>query len=150
MKGNICMATHTLVDAPIPVRLKLSALWATLMFCYIYGDYFGLYVPGKLGGMLHGDGPIGPVSQGTLVITSILLAVPALMIFLSLAMPAPVCRWVNLVVSAFYIGVMALTMPGAWNFYLLLGVVEIAIGVLTIWCAWRWPRQNAPIATAKA
>ena len=24
------------------------------MFCYIYGDYFGLYPPGKLQGMLDG------------------------------------------------------------------------------------------------
>ena len=31
-----------------PTPLKLSALWASLMFCYVYGDYLGLYVPGKL------------------------------------------------------------------------------------------------------
>jgi hypothetical protein len=24
----------------------LSALWAALMFCYIYGDYFGLWLAG--------------------------------------------------------------------------------------------------------
>jgi hypothetical protein len=35
-------------DLKVHVRLKLSSLWAALMFCYLYGDYFGLYVPGKL------------------------------------------------------------------------------------------------------
>jgi hypothetical protein len=35
-------------DIKIHVKLKLSALWASVMFCYIYGDYFELYKPGKL------------------------------------------------------------------------------------------------------
>jgi hypothetical protein len=44
-----------LEDAKVPIRLKLSALWAALMFCYVYGDYFGLYRPGQLQGMLRGE-----------------------------------------------------------------------------------------------
>ncbi|TPG11364.1 hypothetical protein EAH88_02165 [Rhodanobacter glycinis] len=136
------MAASPLVDVTVPVRAKLSALWAALMFCYIYGDYFGLYVPGKLSGMINGEGPIGHVSQSALVITSILLAVPGLMVFLSLVLPAAICRWGNIVLGAFYIAVMALTMPGAWSFYILLGVVEIAVGLLTVWYAWSWPRQG--------
>ena len=31
-----------------PTKVKLAALWASTMFCYVYGDYFGLYLPGKL------------------------------------------------------------------------------------------------------
>ena len=136
------MAASPLVDVTVSVRAKLSALWAALMFCYIYGDYFGLYVPGKLSGMINGDGPIGHVSQSTLIITSILLAVPGLMVFLSLVLPAAICRWGNIVLGAFYIAVMALTMPGTWSFYMLLGVIEIAVGLLTVWYAWSWPRQS--------
>jgi len=136
------MAASSLVDVTVPVRAKLSALWAALMFCYIYGDYFGLYVPGKLSGMINGDGPMGHVSQSTLIITSILLAVPGLMVFLSLVLPAAICRWGNIVLGAFYIAVMALTMPGTWSFYMLLGVIEIAVGLLTVWYAWSWPRQG--------
>jgi len=60
------MASMPLHDIHIHVRYKLSALWSALMFCYLYGDYFGLYVPDKLKGMLDGEGPVGPVSQGTL------------------------------------------------------------------------------------
>lgn len=138
------MAGPTLRDVAVPVRGKLSALWAALMFCYIYGDYFGLYVPGKLTGMIGGEGPIGPVSQGSLMGTSVLLAVPGLMVFLSLVLPPVVCRWANILLGGFYIAVMALTMPGAWNFYVLLGIVEIVLGLLTVWYAWRWPREDTP------
>ena len=76
-----------LEDVKVPIRLKLSALWAALMFCYVYGDYFGLYHPGQLQSMLRGDGPIGPTSQGTLVEVSILMAIPSLMVFLPMVLP---------------------------------------------------------------
>jgi len=137
------MSSLALADIKVHVRFKLSALWAALMFCYIYGDYFGLYVPGQLQGMLDGHGPIGTVSQSSLVATSILLAIPGLMVFLSLVLPAMLCRWGNVVLAAFYVAVMIMTMPGAWSFYVLLGVVEIVLGVLTIWYAWAWPKQAA-------
>lgn len=57
------MGSASLQDMKIHVKLKLSALWAAVMFCYIYGDYFGLYVPNQLSGMLAGQGPIGPTSR---------------------------------------------------------------------------------------
>jgi hypothetical protein len=34
------MSSLALVDERIPTRTKLSALWASVMFCYVYGDYF--------------------------------------------------------------------------------------------------------------
>ena len=66
----------------------------------------------------------------------------ALLLAVSSCSYAPkVNRWLNMVLAAFYIVVMLLTMPGAWLFYILFGVIEIAIGVLTIWYAWSWPKQ---------
>ncbi|MDQ6646842.1 MAG: hypothetical protein M3Y93_06390 [Pseudomonadota bacterium] len=53
------MSVTMLGDIKVHVCFKLSALWAALMFCDIYGDYFGLDVPGKLQGMLDGKGPVG-------------------------------------------------------------------------------------------
>jgi len=43
------------MNSEIDVRIKISALWASVMFCYIYADYFGLYVPGALQRMLNGS-----------------------------------------------------------------------------------------------
>ena len=127
-------------DIKVHVRFKLSALWSALMFCYIYGDYFGLYVPGKLQGMLRGEGPVGPVSEGSLIVTALLLAVPGLMIFLSLALWPQLCRWVSIALGVFYTAIMLMTMPGAWGFYITLGVIEVALSLLIVVCAWRWPR----------
>lgn len=136
------MSPSALHDIPVHVRFKLSALWTALMFCYIYGDYFGLYVPGKLQGMINGTGPVGPVSEGTLVGTAVMLAIPALMVLLSLVAPASLARWLNIGFGLVYAGIMLLTMPGAWWFYLTLGVIEIALSLATVVVAWRWPRRE--------
>jgi Family of unknown function (DUF6326) len=133
-----------LEDIKIPIRLKLSALWTALMFCYVYGDYFGLYPPGQLKGMLQGDGPVGPTSQASLLAVSVLMIVPCLMTFLPLVLPAAANRWINIILALAYALVVAATMPGAWLFYLLFCGVEILLSLLIAWYAWRWPRATLP------
>jgi hypothetical protein len=47
------------------------------MFCYIYADYFGRYVPGAMQAMLKVKmGPLGTTTQGVLIATSVMMAVP--------------------------------------------------------------------------
>ncbi len=74
-------------DIKVHVRFKLASLWVSVMFCYGYADYFGLYVPGALQRILDGKmGPLGPTTQGVLLGTSVMMAIPSVMIFLSLAL----------------------------------------------------------------
>jgi hypothetical protein len=135
-------AAPPLEDAKIPVKIKLSALWASLMLCFVYGDYFGLYVPGKLGNMIDGRmGPLGAVTQNVLVGTSVMMAIPALMVFLSLVMKPAISRWVNALLGLAYAVIMVMTMPGAWRFYQLLGVVEILLCLAIVGFALKWPRR---------
>ena len=42
-----------------PTEVRLAALWASTMFCYIYGDYFGLFVGGAIKQI--GEGIMGPL-----------------------------------------------------------------------------------------
>jgi len=140
--ASMKQAAPPLEDAKIPVKIKLSALWASLMLCFVYGDYFGLYVPGKLGKMIDGRmGPLGAVTQNVLVGTSIMMAIPALMVFLSLVMKPAISRWVNALLGLAYAAIMVLTMPGAWRFYQLLGVVEILLCLAIVGLALKWPRR---------
>ena len=41
-------------EEQIPVKIKLAALWTAVMFCYVYGDYFELYVPPQSAGTDNG------------------------------------------------------------------------------------------------
>ncbi|HET6895903.1 MAG TPA: DUF6326 family protein [Candidatus Baltobacteraceae bacterium] len=129
-----------LEDVKVHVKFKLAALWASVMFLYIYGDYFGLYQPGVLQHLLQGRIPaFGAVTQAILLAFSAMMAVPSVMVFLSLALPTQANRWVNFFTGALYTLIVAATLPGAWMFTIFLGAVEIALTLSIAWDAWRWP-----------
>ncbi len=129
-----------LEDIKVHVRLKLFALWCSVMFFYIYGDYFQLYQPGQLRDMVAGKTALGAVSQGVLLGMSAIMIVPSLMPFLSLVLPARVNRWVNIVAGTLYTAIMALAIRGEWHFYIFYGLIEIVLTVLVVWYAWTWPK----------
>jgi hypothetical protein len=128
-----------LVDHEIPLRLKLAAFWTSVMFCYVYADYFGLYVPGALQKMLDGImEPLGHTTQKVLLGTSLMMIIPSLMICFCVLLKPTVARWLNIVVGVVYTLIIALTM-WSWMFYVLFGVIEIALTISIVWLAWRWP-----------
>ena len=142
MLDDTALDDTALDDPRVHVKFKLSALWASVMFLYLYGDYFGLYMHGKLQGMLGGHGPIGSASQGSLLVASLLLAAPGLMVFLSTALRPALSRWLNIILGIFFSLIVAATMPGAWDFYVALGIVEVALTSYIARLAWRWPRNH--------
>jgi hypothetical protein len=128
-------------DINVHVRFKLFALWPSVMFFYIYGDYFELHQPGKLQEMISGRMAFGAVSQGVLLGMAAVMVIPSLMPFLSLVLPTGVNRWVNIVFGALYSVIMILAIRGGWHFYILFGLIEITLTVLIVWYAWTWPKQ---------
>lgn len=140
--GTTKSAATVLEDLEIHVRIKLSALWTALTLCYLYGDFFGLFKPGRLEGMIQGKmGPLGQTTQGVLLGTSIMMSIPCLMVFLSLVLKPQASRWSNIVFGTIFTIIMLITMPGAWNFYIYLGVVEVVLTASIVWYAWTWPKQ---------
>ncbi len=128
-----------LSDLPVHVRFRLSALWVAVMLCYIYGDIFGFFRRDTLEAIVSGTS--GFIStQGGLLAAASLMAVPSLMVFLSLALPAAVARWANVAAGAAFTAIIVATMPGAWMFTQMLGVIEAILTVTIVWQAWRWPR----------
>ena len=75
--------------------------------------------------------------------TSILMAIPSVMVSLSLGLKPNPNRRANLILGAIYTVIMLITMPGAWAFYIFLGVVEVTLTALIVWYAWKWPKQGA-------
>jgi uncharacterized protein DUF6326 len=128
-------------DIRVHVRFKLFSLWCSIMFFYIYGDYFELYQPGKLRDMIAGSTTFGAVSQGILLGMASIMVIPSLMPFLSLVLPVGVNRWMNIVFGALYTVIMILAIWGSWHFYILFGLLEVALTALVVWYAWTWPKQ---------
>lgn len=128
----------------VPAPLKLSAAWAATVLCYIYCDYFNLYVPGEVQGILEGDGPFGPVSQWTLLGAGLLLIIPSTMVFLSVVLPATASRLLSLFFGIIYTLIMCLlAFMAQWYFYKVFAVVEAVITATIFWIAWRWPKVDA-------
>lgn len=131
-----------LVDVKIDLKVKLAALWAGVMFLYVYADIFQLYVPGFVEEIVSGNAPIG--SQASLVGASVLMVVPSVMVFLSVLLPARSNRITNISVGLFQSVLMIVTflMPSE-PFYYLMGSTEVAITLGIVWLAWNWPRAEA-------
>jgi hypothetical protein len=122
------------------VRIIISALWVSVMFLYVYGDIKTLYKTGFIEDLIAGKAGGMKVNQGFLLVSALLMMVPALMIFLSLTVSYPVIRWVNIVLGVFYSGVMVATMlmKGTWAYYIVFGIVEVALTATIVWYAWTW------------
>jgi len=125
----------------LPTGIALSLLWASLMGLYIYNDYFSLYLPRTLERMAAGELAFGPATPTALLIVSILLAIPALMIFLSAALPRVISRGANIVLGLAYTIVEGLTFMGSPLFYQVVVAVEIVVTLLIVVHAVRWRRE---------
>lgn len=141
-------ATATLEDQPIPVRAKLAAAWTSFMFLYAYVDILNFYTPGVIQDILDGKVFEFDLSQTFSTTALTLVAIPALMVVLSMTLPARVNRITNLIVAALYVPVTAFNVVGgSWLFFYGLGVVlELILLALILRYAWTWPR-TAPSAT---
>lgn len=137
------MANPIFEDVKINIKIKLSALWTALMFCYVYGDFFSLFVPGRLQRLMEGNSGAGETTPIMLLLYAILLALPSLMIFLSVTLKARLNRLLNIIMGIFFSIVMMLvtfTSLGEWMiFYTFLGVVEIILTCTIVWQAIKWP-----------
>ena len=121
-------------------RIKLSAIWVSLMLTYLLGDvlriFSGDFNAGQVGGM--------QVSQAMYLGMAILMVIPVLMVFLSLTLPNKANRWGNIIVAGFFfvfnlIGLP--TYPSAYDKFLI--VVGLLFNILTVWYAWKWSKKNA-------
>ena len=127
----------------IRVNMKLAALWASFMFLYIYVDYFHLYMPGSIEDILAGKVFTFDISYVFLLIAMIFVVIPALMIFLSVALPAKVNRWANIIIAALYIPYMLFNLVGeAWVHMYFAAAVEVALLLLIIRYAWKWQNRK--------
>jgi hypothetical protein len=134
-------------NPPIPVQAKLAAAWTSVMFVYIYVDYFHLYKPGAINDILAGVVYEFDISPTLLTIFAVSMAIPALMVMLSMTLPARVNRATNLVVALLYIPFTMFNAAGeSWDWAFFYGLtigVEVLLLAFILRSAWTWPRTPA-------
>lgn len=151
------MSTHrptttALDEQRMPVRVKLAAAWTSFMFLYIYVDILAFYKPGVVDDILIGVVWEFDISQTWAITALSLLAIPILMVLLSVVLPARATRIANLVVASIQVPFAAFNavgeVGGSWMYFYLLGVVlELVVLAVILRWAWTWPRGAAVTAS---
>ena len=133
---------NTFEDAKINVKLKIAALWTSFMFLYIYVDYFHLYMPGTLEDIMAGKVFTFEISQAFTLAGLMSVSIPAIMISISVILSARLNRKINLIVAALFIPYSLFNLVGeAWIHMFFAATVEVALLVLIIRFAWKWPKE---------
>lgn len=131
-------------ELKVNIRIRLVALWTALMFFYIYGDYFKLYIPDETGKLVSGDTLLD--SPVKLFAASVLLALPPIVIILTVLAKASFARIVNIIFGLFFTAIMlliAFTSLGEWWIaYVFYAIVESLITMIIVLQAWNWPKVN--------
>ncbi len=117
------------------LKITLSGLWVALVLTYLLGDvlriYSGDFKAGEIGGR--------KITQRMWLGIAMFMAIPIVMVFLSLTLNNSVNRWANIIVAILFFGFNLIglpTYPSAYDKFLM--VVGLVFNVLTIWYAWNW------------
>ena len=131
----------SLQDIKVNLKLKLAILWTSLMFLILYLDYFHLYMPSKMLEIQTGRVFKFDITPGFLMAAMISVSIPALMIFLSVALPAKINKWVNIIIAAVYTPFILFNLAGeVWAHMVFGAAVEVVLLSLIIFYSLKWPR----------
>lgn len=132
-----------LEEKKVNIKVKLALLWAALMFIYIYNDILSMYQPGHVSELAEGHLEGVHFTPTLLFGAAALMALPSLMVLLSLILKARVNRLVNIVLGIFHILVLVGTQfvgeGETWLYWRFNELLEALFLVLIIWSAWKWP-----------
>jgi len=136
-----------LENQKVNIKIKLASLWASVTFCYLYGDYFELYTPDKVNSLISGQNMLD--SPTTLLIASIILAVPSSMVAASIFLKPKLNRILNILFGTLFTLIMVfigISSTSEWYlFYVFLAFLESIITVLIVWYAWKWPKEKSEL-----
>lgn len=122
------------------VRIILSGVWVALMLTYLLGDVLRIFAGDFTAGEIAGR----QATQWMWFLAAVVMLIPIAMVVLSLTLPHPAVRWVNIAAALFLVifNLFGLPYPSAYdNFLILVGLV---FNGLIIWYAWTWtlPRRS--------
>jgi hypothetical protein len=141
-------AETKLEPADVNVRIKISALWTSMLFVFAYVDLFSLYRPDVRADLEAGEVGGFAVEQPFLFGTTVYVVIPSLMVFCALVLRPRVNRIANIALSITYALTILAGAIGEWSYYILGSAVEVALLAAVVYYAWTWPKETPPTPTA--
>ena len=113
--------------AHVNVRIKISALWTSMLFVFAYVDVFSLYRPDVRADLEAGEIGGFTVDRALLFGTTVYVVIPSLMVFCALVLRPRVDRIANIALSIVYALTIIAGAIGEWSYYILGSVIEVAL-----------------------
>ena len=125
-------------------KVILSTLWIFAIFNYLYADIVGLmdssllkeYITGTVGGL--------QITQGFLLLGSLLMETAIVMVLLSRVLKYRANRWANIIAGVIHtVAVSSSMFVGTPTlYYIFFGTIEIVCTLFIVWYAWTWRKQE--------
>ena len=131
----------------VNVRIKISALWTSMLFVFVYVDLFSLYRPDFRADIEAGEVGGFAVNQSFLLGVTVYVVIPSLMVFCVLILRPRVNRIANIALSIMYALTIIAGAIGEWNYYILGSAIEVALLAAIVYYAWTWPKETPPTST---
>jgi hypothetical protein len=139
------MTAETKLDrSNVNVRIKLSALWTSMLFVFAYIDLFSLYRPDFRADVEAGEIGGFTVNQSFLLGSTAYVVITSLMVFLSLILRPRVNRIANIALSVVYALTIIAGAIGEWNYYILGSAIEVMLLAGIVYYTWTWPTEDSP------
>jgi hypothetical protein len=126
----------------VNVRIKISALWTSMLFVFAYVDLFSLYRPDFRADLEAGEIAGFTINQSFLLGTTAYIVIPSLMVFCALVLRPRVNRIVNIALGIMYALTIIAGAIGEWNYYILGSAVEVVLLAAIVYYAWSWPKET--------
>ena len=123
----------------VNVRIKISALWTSMLFVFVYVDLFSLYRPDFRADVEAGEVGGFTVNQSFLLGITAYIVIPSLMVFLSLILRPRVNRIANIALSVMYALTIIAASIGEWNYFILGSAIEVMLLAAIVSYSWTWP-----------
>jgi hypothetical protein len=134
-------AEARLEPSNVNVRIKLSALWTSMLFVFAYVDLFSLYRSDVRADLEAGEIGGFDVNQSFLLGTTVYVVIPSLMVFGVLVLRPRVARIATIALGILYAVTIIAGAIGEWNYYILGSAVEVALLAAVVYYAWTWPKE---------
>jgi hypothetical protein len=127
----------------VSVRVKISALWVSLLFVFAYVDLFSLYRADFRADIEAGEIAGFTINEAFLFGTTLYVVLPSLMVFFVLVLKPSIARIANIVLAILYAITVVAGAVGEWGYYIFGSVVEIALLATIVYYCRNWPKLES-------
>ena len=131
----------------VNVRIKISALWTSMLFVFAYVDLFSLYRPDFRADLEAGKIAGFTINEAFLLGTTAYVVIPSLMVFWALILRPRLNRIANITLGILYALTIIAGAIGEWSYYILGSAVEVALLAAIVYYAWTWPKETRQAST---